>query len=496
VLGVTVLATAAVLAAQVVGFVVLRSWLLNRVDDQLAGFRPPSRAVVEAVTDADDLPAQPKGALPSDFRVYFYNADGHLLGKSLGSHDKPGPRLPDSTGELTLTEGHPESVASTDGDGHWRVLLKSGPEGMKVVVALPLDTVDGATSKILWLDAVLLFVTVAAVLVVGRMVVRLGLLPLTRMERTAENITAGQLDLRLPDTNPRSEIGRLGRVLNSMLDRLQQALTERAESEGRLRRFVADAGHELRTPLTTIQGYAELTLRPGPRTAGQQREASRQIADSAARMSLLVEDLQLLATLDKEPSYAHETVDLLALAADAVSSAAVHNRSHPVDLGPLHSADGHNASGELDLAQTEGDPHRLRQVVENLLSNACTHTPDGTPVHVRVGVTRAGPDSGGTDRPGRTSASPPLPQGRWVSVIEVADEGPGLEAVHAAHVFERFYRADPSRSREHGGSGLGLAIAATIMEGHGGRLELDTAPGAGCVFRVVLPHLPPSDSYG
>ena len=487
VLGVTVLATAAVLASQAIGYVVLQSWLLDRVDEQLVEFHPPAPAFYDALDGTLPAPGERPDMLPSDFHIYFYDTSGHLLNDSLGSEAKPGPRLADDAHDLGLRDGHPQTVPAVRGDGRWRVMLNPGPEGMTAVVTLPLDTVDGATSKILWLSAVLLAVTVIALLALGRWVVRLGLLPLTRMESTAQDVTAGRLNLRLPDTDPRTEIGRLGRVLNSMLDRLQKALLAREASEARLRRFVADAGHELRTPLTAIQGYAQLALRPEQRPARELHEANRFIVQNAERMSLLVDDLQLLATLDKEPSYLRERVDLLSLAADAVSTAAVHSASHPVDLGPLHTPADPTGAEKLDVAETVGDPHRLRQILENLLSNARIHTPQGTRVHVRVGSTEAGPAAGGADRPGRTSTSPPLPQRLPVSVIEVADEGPGLEPVDAELVFERFYRADPARSRLHGGSGLGLAIAATIAEGHGGRLELDTAPGRGCTFRLVLP---------
>ncbi|MFF4586032.1 sensor histidine kinase [Streptomyces sp. NPDC001388] len=487
ILGATVLATVAVLASQAIGYLVLRSWLLDRVDDQLVEFHPPAPAFYDALDGRLPDPGERADVLPSDFHVYFYDSSGRRLDDSLGSETKPGPRLADHEEDLGLRDGHPETVPAVSGDGRWRVLLNPGPDGMSAVVTLPLDTVDGATSKLLWLNAVLLAVTVVALIALGRWVVRLGLLPLTRMERTAQDITAGRLDLRLPDTDARTEIGRLGRVLNSMLDRLQKALLAREASEARLRRFVADAGHELRTPLTAIQGYAQLALRPEPRSARERNEASRFIAQNAERMSLLVDDLQLLATLDKEPSYRRERVDLLSLAADAVSAAAVHSESHPVDLGSLPTPADPTGAEELEVAETVGDAHRLRQILENLLSNARVHTPPGTRVHVRVGTTEAGPGTGGTDRSGRFTASPPLPEGLPISVIEVADEGPGLEAVHAELVFERFYRADPARSRMHGGSGLGLAIAATIAEGHAGRLELDTAPGRGCVFRLVLP---------
>ncbi|MFF4836912.1 sensor histidine kinase [Streptomyces sp. NPDC001315] len=482
VLGVTVLATVAVLVSQVIGYEVLRSWLMDRVDQQLTEFHPPDPAYFDALKKIS--PDKRPGALPSDFRVYFYDASGRRMDNSLGSGTKPGPRLADSVSQLGLRDGHPETVDAAGGDGRWRVLLSSGPDDMNSVVALPLDTVDGATAKLLWLNVTLLVITVAALLALGRGVVRLGLLPLTRMEHTAERISAGQLDLRLSDTDPRTEIGRLGRVLNSMLERLHKALGEREASEARMRRFVADAGHELRTPLTAVQGYAELALRPEQRPAEEQRKANQLIAQNAARMSLLVDDLQLLARLDREPSYRREPVDLLSLAADAVRTAALHGASHPVDLGPLPDPSG---GSELEVVEATGDAHRLGQILENLLANARVHTPAGTRVHVRVGATRVSTATCGTDRAGRTSASPPLPLGTPVGVVEVADEGPGLTAQDAQHVFERFYRADPSRSRAHGGSGLGLSIAAAIAEGHGGRLELDTAPGKGCTVRLVLP---------
>ncbi|MTE17989.1 HAMP domain-containing protein [Streptomyces sp. TRM43335] len=492
VLGVTVPATLAVLAAELIGFVVLRSWLLDSVDQRLADFRPlPASASLDM-----RRPGQPDPrALPSDFRVYFYDARGNLLPQKLGSDDKPGPQLPDDIDRLP-TEGSPTSVAADTGDGNWRVLRRDGPRDLTVIVALPLDTVDGATSTILWLDGLLLIVTVVALWVLGRQVVRLSLLPLTRMERTAEAIGAGHLDRRLPDTDPQTEIGRLGVVLNTMLDRLQQALRERETSEMRLRRFVADAGHELRTPLTAIQGFAQLALRSDRRTARERQEADRHIAQNAERMSLLVDDLQLLAGLDQQPAYQQEHVDLLSLAADAVSAAALQRPGHPVSLSPLRDrpatdAEAGEGEAELDVVEVVGDPHRLRQIVENLLSNARTHTPPGTRVQVRVGAGRASVRIGGTDAPGRVSTAPPFPAGTRVAVIEVEDDGPGLTAADAERVFERFYRADPARTRARGGSGLGLAIATAIAEGHGGRLELDPGQDRGVTFRLVLP-LPPA----
>ena len=495
--GVTLLAAAAVLTAQTIGVLVLHSWLLNRVDQQLAEFMFPDRA---------ELPSRPAApdsvTLPSDFRVTFYDASGDEWG-TLGGGQKPGPKLPHSTSALHLTKGHQAVVPAVSGDGHWRVLWKNDPaEGTGFVVALPLDTVEGALSKLLALNVAVFAATVVGLIAVGRWVVRLGLLPLTRMEHTAQDITAGDLRLRLSDTDPRTETGRLGTVLNDMLDRLQQALRQREFSEARLRRFVADAGHELRTPLTSIQGFAQLALRHPDRPAAQRREADEQVARNAERMNLLVDDLLLLAKLDQEPAYRTVPVDLLAVAADAVSAAAVRaGGEHRVTLSPLDANDegdkderDKNAGdcepvgdSELEVVETVGDPHRLLQVVNNLLSNALVHTPPGTAVDVRVGTARAGATTGGTDRPGRTSASPALAGGTPIHVIEVADQGPGLSPEEAERVFERFYRVDPSRCRDQGGSGLGLAIATAIAQGHGGRLELDTGAGPGCTFRLVLP---------
>ena len=478
--GGTVLAIVAVATVQIIGVLVLRSWLLDHVDRQLGDFPPPTPAMAVLAAPPIDVAA---GAvtLPSDFRVAVYGSAGGLR-TTVGGGSAPGPRLPANTAELRLVGGRPATVAAVAGDEKWRVQRSTGLDGTTFVVCLPLATVDDAVSTMVWLNLVVLLVTIGALIAVSRWVVGLGLLPLSRMERTALGITAGDHDLRVGDTDQRTEIGRLGTVLNVMLDRLQQALREREASENRLRRFVSDAGHELRTPLTTIQGFAQLALRRNHLPAAEQREADRLIARNAEQMSLLVDDLLLLAHLDREPVYRREPVDLLALAADAVSSVSrkLHGRS--VRLLPLTGADG------LEPVETLGDPHRLRQVVDNLVTNALVHTPSAAAVELRVGVTTAGPDTGGTDRPGRASPLPPLPEAAPVCVLEIADRGPGLAAAEATKVFERFYRADPARSRDHGGSGLGLAIAATIVQGHGGRLEVDTTPGEGCTFRLVLPR--------
>lgn len=484
----TVLATVAVLASQAAGLTVMRAWLTGQVDDRLTHFRPPPPAYGDLGRDAAGGAGPPPrdDVLPSDYRVFFYDRDGSLLPHSLGSGDST-PRLPPA--ELRLEDGRPATVPAEHGGTSWRVVAESAPSGERLVVALPLDTVEGATSKLLWFSLAIGAVTAAGVMLLGGVAVRLGLRPLDRMERTARRITGGELALSVTDTDPGTEVGRLGIAFNTMLDQVRAALRRKDASERRLRRFMADAGHELRTPLTSIQGFAELLLQQPRTPAADRREAHELIARNADRMSRLVDDLFLLAKLGYAPVAHRDTVDLLSLAADGVSAAVVAHPRRDVRLVPLPGGGRDRSRDELDVIETLGDPHQLSQVIANLLSNACVHTPPGTRVEVRVGTVPTGPRTGGTDRPGRSGPTPPLPEGVQACVVEIADDGPGLAEEDARQVFDRFYRTPAGGSDgQDPGSGLGLSIAATIAEAHHGRLELDTRPGAGCVFRLLLPR--------
>jgi two-component system, OmpR family, sensor kinase len=290
------------------------------------------------------------------------------------------------------------------------------------------------------------------------------------MEQTAEAIAAGDLTRRVPDRDPRTEVGRLAAALNSMLAQIEAAFRARAasettarRSEERMRRFVADASHELRTPLTTIRGFAELYRQGASRKPGELDRLMRRIEDQAARMGLLVEDLLLLARLDQQRPLDRRPVDLLALAAEAVNDARAVAPDRRIELELDGAGDGAGGGPLVVL----GDEDRLRQVIANLMSNALTHTPAGSPIELRAG-TRRGDGAGN-------------------AAIEVVDHGRGLTRQQAERVFERFYRADPARSHAAGGTGLGLSIVAALVAAHGGTVEVSSVPGQGASFRVLLP---------
>jgi two-component system OmpR family sensor kinase len=330
-----------------------------------------------------------------------------------------------------------------------------------------LHDVDGTLSRLVSLEILVGCLVLALLGVLAYVVVRTSLRPLQQVEKTAAEIAAGDLTQRVPESDARTEVGRLSRAFNAMLSQIESAFRAREASEQsalaseeRMRRFVADASHELRTPLTSIRGFAELYRQgavPDPESLDR---VMRRVEDEAARMGLLVEDLLLLARLDQQRPLALEPVDLLEVAGDVVHDARVLAPDRTIELELL----GESAPVVL------GDESRLRQVVMNLVSNAVTHTPAGTPVAVTLEVTPAEDD--GPDR----------------VLLAVTDHGSGLSEEDRAQVFERFYRADPSRTRAAGGSGLGLSIVAALVAAHGGRVGVQSAPGEGSRFLVELPQ--------
>lgn len=466
------LAMVGLLVADVSGVFLLRSYLVQRVDEQLSSF-------VRRV---------PRFPLDTTFRrmpqfgpnttTLFYTDDGRVLINPPAT----GPQ-PDFGTVEALRQQADSGPYTVDG---WRVEVVRVDDGY-AVAGVSLAEVDQTENRMLVISGVVSLLVLAGIGAAAASVSRVGLRPLHRMEVAAAEIAGGDLTRRVEDADPHTELGRLGIALNSMLVQIETAMAERTATEQRLRRFLADAAHELRTPLTSIQGFAELYRRGGAQTGPELDEAMGAIGSEVSRMRLLVNDLLLLARLDEERPLDRRPVDLLEVAAATVRDAHVRVPTRFVLLGPLDEGDD-----TFDPVTVAGDEARLRQVATNLIANALQHTPDDAEVMVRVGRTVA---SGRSEPAPAAVAGAVLTPDTSAAVIEVADTGPGLAQADAVRVFERLFRVEGSRSRRHGGAGLGLSIVAAIVQAHGGRCELWTAPGQGARFRVLLPACAaPADS--
>ena len=374
-------------------------------------------------------------------------------------------------------DGEPFTANAKQGDTQWRVAVthqqfRSVGDVLEIR-AISLSDVDNTVHRLVLLEELVGLAVLVLLGGAGYVVVRRSLRPLVEVEHTAAAIAAGDLTQRVRESDPHTEVGRLSRALNGMLVQIESAFRAREASEvaaraseDKMRRFVADASHELRTPLTSIRGFAELYRQGAAPKPEDVARVMRRVEDSAAQMGVLVDDLLLLARLDQQRPLERAPVDIVALAADAVHDAKA--------VAPDRAISLEVAAG--DAAVVLGDELRLRQVLSNLVSNALSHTPDRTPVDVEVAV-----------RSGEVHLS-------------VRDRGPGLAPEDAARIFERFFRADTSRTRAAGGTGLGLSIVAALVAAHGGQVGVDTAPGAGATFWVRLPQAreaadPPAETF-
>jgi two-component system, OmpR family, sensor kinase len=385
------------------------------------------------------------------------------------------PQIPTTIPGLSSTtpssSGAPKTVyftaASTKSGGpSFRVSAEQLADGDVLVVAQTLGDTGSTLHHLLIVELVVTGAAVVAALLGGWWLVQIGLRPLRDMERTAESIAAGNLTERVPGENEATEVGRLARTLNIMLARIESAFSARLasenrlrQSEQRLRRFVADASHELRTPIAAVSAYAELFGRGASEQKADLERVMGGIRSETSRMEHLVNDLLLLARLDEGRSMEQRSVDLVAMCAEAVHTASTVGPEWPLSF---------EATRPIEVM---GDPISLRQVVDNLLGNVRAHTPPGTSASITV-------DGDETD-----------------AVITVADDGPGMEPDQAEHVFERFYRSDPSRSRIHGGAGLGLSIVSAIVAAHGGTVSAEATVGGGSTFVVRLPISPPDAEF-
>jgi two-component system, OmpR family, sensor kinase len=471
------LAAAGMVALAAVTYAEQRSFLESRADQQArsavgalaqaldnAGYRPagagagvPGGGPLPRGGDPDDH--KPQVSLPPGTYGQRRDATGKILGARQFKYSSSEPRsaAPKLPAKLALNKLL--TVDSTGSGGlRYRVYAQRDPEDSGVTIAaVPLSEADSTLHRLLLVEALVIAGVLLALGSSAYFVVRLGLRPLSRIEVTAGQIAAGDLSRRVSPATTKTEVGRLGLALNAMLERLETAFAARTASEERLRQFLSDASHELRTPLASIRGYAELFRMGAARDEEGTETAMRRIEEESKRMGVLVEDLLTLARLDEQPERDRTSVDLAALARDAVHDARARAPGREIALAVP------------DSAVVWGDPLQLRQVYANLLGNALAHTPAGTAVEVTVTA------------------------GEEVS-ISVRDHGPGIPQEARERLFERFWRREGGRERGKAGAGLGLAIVHGVVQAHGGSIEMRAADGGGSEFLVRLPASAPSMS--
>jgi two-component system OmpR family sensor kinase len=459
-------AVVALVAADAATYRLLGSFLLGRVDASLEAShrglegRPGSGRPPGGPDEASEGELRPPSDVAPGLFVERVDQSGAPVGNVVPAREPGGeqltPRLPSDIGTMALPPGIGEphaylTVASVQSEGPaFRIRVGTLAGGDRLVTGLPLRDVAATLHRLLLVEIVVTAAALAAAGALGWWLVRVGLAPLRDVEDTAGDIAEGHFDRRVPGDEEPTEVGQLARALNTMLDRIAEAFAQRDATEAHLRRFVADASHELRTPLAAVSAYTEMFEHPGAPREDLDR-VMKGIRAETSRMNELVSDLLLLARLDEGRPIERRPVDLVALAGEAVETSRTVGPGWPVELAAA------------EPVEVMGDEVRLRQVLDNLLSNVRAHTPSGTHAHVRV-------DSADHE-----------------AVVEVADDGPGLQPDQAERVFERFYRTDPSRSRAHGGAGLGLGIVAAIVGAHGGRVTASATPGHGTTITVRLP---------
>jgi two-component system OmpR family sensor kinase len=463
------LVTVALCATGFAATSLLRGYLLDQQDQQL-------RASVRAASNDESLIQlacnRPGGLALTGRGSYLacLGPDGPYREFASAGAAESVPDLGDLTSENAGSYGDRSfTLRSADGEEAWRVAVVQLGNGLTVVVGQDVADDQAVLGRLIRIELVVGLMVLVAMGLTGYLLVRNSLRPLQEVEHTAQAIAGGDLSRRVPVGDERTEVGRLSAALNGMLGRIessfraQQASEEQAvASEARMRRFVADASHELRTPLTSIRGFAELHRQGAVHGPEDTSRIMQRIEAEATRMGLLVEDLLQLARLDQQRPLTVGPVDLAELAGDAVHDARAVQPDRPVSLLLDESL--------TDVPVVNGDEARLRQVIGNLVTNALTHTPVDAKVTVRLSED---------------------PTDAGVVVLAVRDEGPGLAPADAERVFERFYRADSSRTRAAGGTGLGLSIVASLVGAHGGTVELITAPGEGSTFVVRLPRSGP-----
>ena len=460
------LATIAITASDLAATNSLRSFLISQADNQLNEVVQTSllrldRAGIEPEAESEDKnsfrPLRPLSGVPTTTAVTLLDLSGNVVGQVGGQFAnsidiKEFHKL--TPAEVLKNKGKPFTIPGADGEPDIRAVARILPSGVgTVVISVALDSVDRTMRGLAGIYFLISLIVIIAIGFVARSLIKLSLKPLNKIEETAAAIAEGDLSARLPEVNPNTEVGRLTGSLNTMLSRIEESFAVRTESESKLRRFVADASHELRTPLTAIRGFAELHRQGAVTGEDKTKELISRIEKESIRMSSLVEDLLLLARLDQSRELTIDPVDINHLVNEAIASAKAAGPSHEITLK--------SSSDEVFVL---GDSMRIHQAVSNLLANARTHTPAGTKIEIEI------------------------LQSESEVQISVSDNGPGLSPGDQTRIFERFFRADPSRARVSGeGSGLGLAIVDAVMKAHGGSVEVLSELNQGAKFTLHFP---------
>lgn len=445
----------------------LKNYLIKQVDTQLTGVANGSvgrlnRAGIEPNANEDDANGspfrivRPLRGVPTETLVTLLDSNGNELGRLGGDITNSSQTMRFNgftTAKVAATKGVPFTVKGVKDGGDTRAIAQVLPTGLgSIVVAVSLAGVDRTLHEMTWLFLLISLIILVLIAFLSRFIIRISLRPLSEVEGTAAAIAAGDLSARLPDNNPKTEVGKLTRSLNTMLSRIEESFAVRVASESKLRQFVADASHELRTPLTAIRGFAELHRQGAVEGVEKTKELIGRIEKESIRMGSLVEDLLLLARMDEARPVSMEPVDLTHVLEECIASARAAGPDHPI-----------TADIEPDIFVL-GDNKRIHQAIANLLANARTHTPLGTKITVRA---KSGKDD---------------------TRVSVSDEGTGLSPADQKKIFERFFRADPSRQRSSGeGSGLGLSIVDAIMKLHGGSVSVESELGRGATFTLTFP---------
>jgi two-component system OmpR family sensor kinase len=469
--GILLLTAAGYVISGVIAQQALKGYLLHQVDSQLVALSGGTlpRVAAFGIADSDDWEEnrekrEKKGPLrittplqriPTSTSITLLDSKGIVLAELGGDlNSSPIANYLDglSISDVVALNGKAFTVEGTFDD--FRAIAVVLPNGAgSVVAAQSLGDLNRTVDRLGFVFLLIGLLLLTLITVATRLVVRIGMRPLKDVEVTAGEIAGGNLSVRMPDANPETEVGRLVTALNAMLSRIESSFAARLESENRLRRFVADASHELRTPITAIRGFSELYRQGAVQGEEPTKNLVARIEGESVRMSSLVEDLLLLARLDQAREMEMKPLDLVETAENAVASARVS--------APLHVIEFEEPEHEIFIL---GDAPRVHQVIANLLANAGVHTPVGS--KIKLSITQ---DNSGVH-------------------LSVTDNGPGLTPEAQSKIFQRFYRADPSRARVDGeGSGLGLSIVDAVMRAHGGSVSVQSTLGQGATFTLFFP---------